>query len=463
MKTVVQRVLALSLLMLLAVPPLPAATLPKSKPEDVGMSSERLRRIDEMLERRIAAGQMTGAVAIVARKGKIVHVTAKGVMDLETKQPVTPATMFRIASMTKPVTSVAIMMMVEEGKVRLNDPVSRYIPEFANLKVAVAAPTAPRGEAAAAAPPAAPATPAAAPATTGQAGQGGRGGGGRGGGGGARGGRGGAPPVFTTVAPTRAVTIKDLLTHTSGLGSGTMANSTISAAAVSRKTGEKLADYIPRLGNTALEFQPGTRWAYSAQAGHDTLGRIVEIASGMPLNEFFQKRIFDPLGMKDIAFWPSEAQWARTASVYTSGNNGLTKNNNPNNMSSNVYFMGSGGLISTAEDYLPFGVMLANGGELNGKHVLGRKTVEMLRSVHIPDTLPGRSAGEAYGLGVRVVSDHARRNTMLSDGTFGWSGVYGTHFFVDPVEQLVGVILVQTAIQEVNRDFEDLVAQSVID
>jgi CubicO group peptidase (beta-lactamase class C family) len=446
MKVVVKRVVTLLLLVLLVAPPLPAATLPKSKPEDVGMSSERLRRIDEMLDKRIAAGQMTGAVAIVARKGKIVHVTAKGVMDLETKQPVTPATMFRIASMTKPVTSVAIMMMVEEGKVRLNDPVSRYIPEFANLKVAVAAPTP---------------APAAVPATPGQAGQGGRGGGG--GGRGGRGGRGGPPPVFTTVAPTRAVTIKDLLTHTSGLGSGTMANSTISAAAVSRKEGEKLADYIPRLGNTALEFQPGSRWAYSAQAGHDTLGRIVEIASGMSLNEFFQKRIFDPLGMKDIAFWPSEAQWARVASVYTGGNNGLTKNNNPNGMSSNVYFMGSGGLISTAEDYLPFGVMLANGGSLNGKHILGRKTVEMLRSVHIPDTLPGRSAGEAYGLGVRVVSDHARRNTMLSNGTFGWSGVYGTHFFVDPVEQLVGVILVQTAIQEVNRDFEDLVAQSIID
>jgi CubicO group peptidase (beta-lactamase class C family) len=437
MKVVVKRAVTLLMLVLLVAPPLPAATLPKAKPEEVGMSSERLRRIDEMLDKRIAAGQMTGAVAIVARKGKIVHVTAKGVMDLESKQPVTPATMFRIASMTKPVTSVAIMMMVEEGKVRLNDPVSRYIPEFANLKVAVAAPAAPRGE-------------TAAPA----AGQAGRGG---------RGGRGGPPPVFTTVAPTRAVTIKDLLTHTSGLGSGTMANSTISAAAVSRKEGEKLADYIPRLGNTALEFQPGSRWAYSAQAGHDTLGRIVEIASGMPLNEFFQKRIFDPLGMKDIAFWPSEAQWARVASVYTGGNNGLTKNNNPNGMSSNVYFMGSGGLISTAEDYLPFGVMLANGGSLNGKHILGRKTVEMLRSVHIPDTLPGRSAGEAYGLGVRVVSDHARRNTMLSNGTFGWSGVYGTHFFVDPVEQLVGVILVQTAIQEVNRDFEDLVAQSIID
>jgi CubicO group peptidase (beta-lactamase class C family) len=342
--------------------------------------------------------------------------------------------MFRVASMTKPVTSVALMMMIEEGKVRLNDPVSRYIPEFKNLKVAVADPAAAaeRGAVSAAAASA-----------------------------GGRGARGGPPPKFTTVAAEREVTIKDLLTHVSGLASGTMSNSTVQA--VARKEGEKLADYIPRLGGTALEFQPGTRWAYSAQAGHDTLGRIVEIASGMPLNEFFQKRIFDPLGMKDITFWPSDAQWPRVASVYNSGASGLTKNNNPNGMSSKVYFMGSGGLISTAEDYIPFGIMLANGGELNGKRILSRKTVEMLRSAHVPDTLPGRASGEGYGLGVRVVTNHVKRGTMLSDGTFGWSGVYGTHFFVDPVEQTVGVLLVQTSNQEVNRDFEDLVAQAIID
>jgi len=443
MKTAAKRTVGLLALSVLIGSQLTAASVSKAKPEDVGMSSERLLRIDQMLERRIASGQISGAVAIVARKGKVVHLTAKGVMDLETKKSVTPATMFRVASMTKPVTSVAIMMMVEEGKVRLNDPVSRYIPEFKNLKVAVAKPS---------------------PEPTAAGAQGGRGGrGGGAGGGGGRGGRGGPPPEFTTVDPQREVTVKDLLTHVSGLGSGTMSNSTISAAAVQRKQGEKLADYIPRLGNTALEFQPGSRWAYSAQSGHDTLGRIVEIASGMPLNEFFQKRIFDPLGMKDITFWPSEAQWTRVASVYDGGQNGLTKRNNPNSMSSNVYFMGSGGLISTAEDYIPFGVMLANGGELNGKRILGRKTVEMLSAVHIPDTLPGRAAGEGYGLGVRVVADHARRNTMLSDGTFGWSGVYGTHFFVDPVEEVVGVLLVQTSIQELNRDFEDMVAQSIVD
>lgn len=431
----------------LLVVPVVSEPLNKVKPEDVGMSSERLQRISQMIKRRIDAGEMTGAVAVVARKGKLAYVTAQGVMDLESKQPITPATMFRVASMTKPVTGVAIMMMIEEGKVRLNDPVSRYIPEFRGLKVAVAIPAAPAGArggnaAPATAAAAAPAAPAA----------GGRGAGGRGA---------APPPEFYTVAAQREITVKDLLTHVSGLASGTLSNSTVQK--VARKQGEKLADYIPRLGSTALEFQPGSRWAYSAQAGFDTLGRIVEIASGMPLDQFFRQRIFDPLEMKDISFWPSEAQWPRVASVYTRTNGMLQKNQNPNGMSSNVYFMGSGGLISTAEDYLPFGVMLANGGELNGKRILSRKTVEMMSAMHVPDTLPGRSAGEGYGLSVRVVTDHAARGTMLSNGTFGWSGAYGTHFFVDPKEQLVGVFMVQTSNQEVNREFEDLVAQAIVD
>src|SRR5688572_17693258 len=296
MKTAVKSVCLCLLLALPVALQVAAAPIPKVKAEEVGMSSERLQRIDQMLERRIAAGEMAGAVAIVARKGKVVHLTAKGVMDLESKQPVTASTMFRVASMTKPVTSVAIMMMIEEGKIRLNDPVSRYIPEFRGQKVAVATPAPSRGENPA--PAAGARGETAAPAAGAGGGRGGRGGG-----------RGGPPPSFTTVAAQREVTIKDLLTHTSGLSSGAMSNSTVQS--IARKQGEKLADYIPRLGTTTLEFQPGSRWAYSAQAGHDTLGRMVEIASGMPLNEFFQKRIFDPLGMKDITFWPSQSQWPR--------------------------------------------------------------------------------------------------------------------------------------------------------
>jgi CubicO group peptidase (beta-lactamase class C family) len=337
-------------------------------------------------------------------------------MDLDTRQPMTPASMFRIASMTKPVIGVSIMMLVEEGKLHLNDPVARYIPQFANMKVAMAR-----------------------PATGGSEG-----------------------PGFYTVPAQRAITIKDLLTHTSGLGSGPMGDSEI--AKVARKDGDKLSDYIPRLGGTVLEFQPGSRWTYSPGAGFETLGRIIEIASGLPLDQFFQTRIFDPLAMKDITFWPSDAQMPRVASVYQRTPNGLSKTRMPNDtMSRNVYFRGSGGLYSTADGYVPLGMMLANGGELNGKRLLSRKSVEMLSAVHVPDTLPGRPAGEGYGLSVRVVTNHAARNTLLSDGTYGWSGAQGTHFFVDPKEQMVGVLMVQTSNNEVRSEFEDLVAQSISD
>ena len=412
MKTIIQSGLLFSLLAVTIV----AASSPTVKPEDVGLSSERLQRMSQMIQRRITAGDIAGAVTVVARQGKIAHLSAQGVTDLVSKQPITPASMFRIASMTKPVVGVAIMMMVEEGRLRLNDPISRYIPEFRGMKVGVAQPV---GE------------------------------------------RGGESP-FYTVPAQREITVKDLLTHVSGLGSGPMGNSDI--AKVARKEGDKLADYIPRLGSTTLEFQPGSRWTYSPGAGFETLGRIVEIASGLPLDRFLRTRIFDPLGMKDITFWPSDAQWPRVATVYARGQNGLAKSQMPNDtMSRNVYFRGSGGLYSTAEDYIPVGMMLANGGELNGTRLLSRKSVEMMSAVHVPDTLPGRPAGEGYGLSVRVVTNHAARGTLLSDGTYGWSGAQGTHFFVDPKEQLVGVLMVQTSIPELIRDFEDLVAQSIID
>jgi CubicO group peptidase (beta-lactamase class C family) len=391
------------------------AESPTAKPEDVGLSAQRLTRITQMLGRRIAAGDLAGAVTVVARRGKVAHHVTQGVMDLESKRPMANDTMFRIASMTKPIMGVSVMMLVEEGALRLNDPVSKYLPSFKGMKVAVAQPA----------------------------------------------GRGGEPQ-FYTVPAQREITIKDLLTHVSGLGSGPMSNSTLDK--VARKDGETLADYIPRLGGTTLEFQPGSRWSYSPGAGFETLGRIVEIASGQPLDRFVRSRIFDPLGMKDIGFWPSESQWTHVATVYQRSASGLTRTVPANDtMSRNVYFRGSGGLYSTAIDYVPFGMMLAGGGQLNGTRLLSRKTVEMLRAAHVPDTLPGRPAGEGYGLSVRVVTNHAARNTMLSDGTFGWTGAQGTHFFVDPKEELVGVLMVQTSNQEIIRDFEDLVEQSIAD
>ena len=370
-------------------------------PEDVGLASGRLQRISDMLQRHVAAGDLAGGIAAVGRRGTVVYTATHGVMDLETKRPMAASTMFRIASMTKPIIGAAIMMLVDDGTIRLQDPVARFIPTFKAMQV-------------------------------------------------------GAAPA------ARDITVMDLLTHTSGLGSGPASNAAIEK--VARKEGERLADYIPRLGGTPLEFQPGTRWAYSSFAGFETLGYVIEVASGMPLDRFLRTRLFDPLGMTDITFWPSAEQSRRLASIYLAEGGRLKKTVMPNDlMSRNVYFRGSGGLYSTAEAYMPFGLMLANGGELNGRRILTRKSVDTMTAAHVPDTLPGRPAGEGFGLSVRVVTDRAARGTQLSNGTYGWSGAQGTHFFVDPQQQLVGVLMIQTPDNAIRGEFENLVAQAVAD
>ena len=364
-----------------------AAAHAAPNPEAVGLSRERLERIDAMIERRIAAGELTGAVTIVARRGQVAHVSVHGVMDLETRQPMRADTLFRIASMTKPIVGVGVMMMVEENKLRLT---TRCRATFRS-SATCAWPS--RGPEAAAAR---------------------------------------APGFDTRAAAARG---HDQGSADARLGARQRPDEQQHDRAVARKEGETLADYIPRLGGTALEFQPGSRWTYSPGAGFETLGRVLEIVSGMPLDEFFEQRIFAPLGMRDITFWPTDSQWPRVATVYRREESGLAKQTLPNDtLSRNVYFRGSGGLYSTAESYVPFGIMLANGGELGGVRLLSRKSVEMLGAVHVPDTLPGRPAGEGFGLSVRVVTDHAARGTLLSDGTYGWSGAQGTHFFVDPKE-----------------------------
>jgi CubicO group peptidase (beta-lactamase class C family) len=392
------------------------------KPEGTGLSAERLKRVNNLIERRIEAKDISGAVTLVARRGSIAHLEAQGLMDIETNKPMAKDAIFRIASMTKPVVGVAILMLIEEGKVRLSDPVSRFIPEFKELKVAVAQPiAAPAGGARGAAP----------AATT---------------------------PRFYVVPAEREITIRDLLTHTSGLGSGTISNA--EATRLGRKPTDTLADYIPRLGSTPLEFQPGSRWAYSGGAGFDTLGRVVEIASGMPLDRFFQQRIFEPLGMKDTSFSPAPA--SRRVTMYQRTPTGLQKSQNQTSPNT-VYFSGGGGLSSTAEDYFKFAQMLVNGGQLNGKRLLSPRTVELMGSTYIPDTLQGRPRGESWGLSVRVVTDPPARNTALSNGSFGWSGAFGTHFWVDPKEKLLAILMVQTSNQEMSRDFEAAVMQAIVE
>jgi len=358
-------------------------------------------------------------VTLVARYGKVAHLQAHGVMDLESKKPMATDGLFRIMSMTKPVVGVSILMLMEEGKVRLTDPVSKFIPELKGLKVAVAQPA--QGGAAA------PGAPAA--------------------------------PRFYTVPADHEITIRELLTHTSGLVSGPMSSGANRAVALKGK--ESLADYLPRLAQTPLEFQPGTRWAYSAQAGFDVLTRIVEIASGQPADRFIKARIFDPLGMKDTFFYPAEGN-PRMVTLYQRTPEGtLRRQTNPGFMNG-VYFSGGGGLFSTAEDYFQFAQMLLNGGQLNGKRLLGERTVALMRSVYAPDTLPGRPAGEGYGLSVRVVNSAVNRNTFLSDGSFGWSGAFGTHFWIDPQEKIVGVVMTQTPNNEFRNDYENAVMQAIV-
>jgi len=403
----------------------PAAENAMAKPEDVGLSSERLARITEMMKRHVAAGEISGGVTLVARHGRIVHLEATGTTDVDTKKPMTKDAVFRIASMTKPVTGVAIMMMMEEGKLKITDPVSKYIPSFKDLKVAVAEPK--RGAAAS----------AAADEPT--------------------------PVKYYSVPAEREITIRDLLTHVSGLASGPMSNDSIRRPEIARKPTDTLADYIPRLGKSLLEFQPGSRWSYSPQAGFDTLGRIVEITSGMPFDQFLRQRVFDPLGMKDVSFYPTETLEPRMVTPYQLDPKGkMSKNTNPGSMQSKVYFMGSGGLITTAEEYAKFAQMLVNGGELNGKRLLSPRTVTYMASVHASDQLEGRVPGEGFGLSVRVVRDGVASGSRVSDGSFGWSGAYGTHFWVDQKEDLIAIMMIQTPVREMRPEFENAVMQAIV-
>jgi CubicO group peptidase (beta-lactamase class C family) len=416
---------ALVLLIALALPLRLTGAMPATKPEDAGFSADRLGQIAKLMQRQIDAKNFSGAVTLVARNGRIVHHEAHGLMDLDARKPMQKDAIFRIMSMTKPVVGVAVLMMMEEGKVRLTDPVSRFIPEFREQKVAVALPV-PAGR-----------------------------------GGGAAAGRGGgaAPaPRFYTVPADREITVRDLLTHTSGLVSGTISNA--EAGRVAAQPTETLAHYLPRLGAVPLEFQPGTRWAYSAAAGFDVLSRIVEIASGMPIDRFMKQRLFDPLGMKDTTYIPPNGS-PRLAKLYSRTADGLRPQQDPNFMNG-VYFSGGGGLFSTAEDYAQFAQMLLSEGQMNGHRFLSPRLIELMRSVYAPDTLPGRPKGEGYGLSVRVVNDPVERNTFLSQGSFGWSGLFGTHFWVDPKEKIVGILMAQTSPAGVREDFENAVMQAIV-
>lgn len=405
-------VLACALLVLLSWP-VPAAT-PRAKPEDVGLSSERLRRVGEAMQRQIQSRQIASAVTLVARRGRVAHLEAFGQLDVQSKKPVATDSLFRIASMSKPVTGVAILMLLEEGKLRLTDPVSRFIPEFKALQVSADA---------------------------------------------------------MTVPAKREIRVADLLTHTSGLVSGG-ANAEIAKTLPgmalltdTTRPQESLERYLPRIASFPLSFQPGERYSYSPLAAFDALGRIVEVASGQTFDRFLKNRLFDPLGMTNTSFTIWREQPHRLALIYRRVPGGIEKFANQNQLVGDVYFSGGAGLVSTAEDYYLFAQMLLDRGRANGRVLLSPTTVDLMTAPHAPDTLPGSTRGGDFGLSVQVMRDPVALGQRVSSGSFGWGGAYGTNFWVDPKEKLVGVLMsqMQGGSGETRSDFQNAVMQSIVE
>ena len=394
-----------------------AAEIPTAEAESVGMSTERLLRIDTAMQRHIEAGDIQGAVTAVARRGKVVHFKAHGLMDVDAGRPMAEDAVFIMMSSTKPVLGVAAMMMIEEGLIRPNDPVSDYIPEFAEMQVAVLAE---------------PADEDVSPFGVDRENL----------------------PDHRLVAAETPITIEHLLTHTSGLASGGL-GSAVSPPGAERDT---LASYIPTLGEAILDFQPGSRWTYSGGTGLDVVARIVEIVSGTPYEEFVQTRIFDPLEMNDTHYnLPPEKASRRVV---------MPGRDISRWMQETTYFSGSYGLSSTAKDYLHFEQMLANGGELFGRRLLGSRSVEMMGSDHLDGLYRGftqTARGQGFGYTVSVVLDPIAADSRRSAGAFGWGGAFGTRSWTDPAEELVGVIMLQQPYGPAQYDFENAVRQAIID
>jgi CubicO group peptidase (beta-lactamase class C family) len=395
-----------------------------SKAEDVGMSSERLARIQPMIQSHLDGKDFSGAVTLVARKGRVVHFEAHGLADVEAHKSMTKDTLFRLASMTKPVTAVSILMLLEEGKLVLSDPISKFIPEYKSPKVAVC--TLPND-----------------PAGAG----------------------------LRLVPAAREITVQDLLTHTSGLANGFEGPAGDFVRRANLPAGGSLDERVKRAATLPLNFQPGTQWEYSPSTGFDTLGRIVEILSGMSLDQFFKTRVFDPLGMKDTFFTVPASRQSDLAVAYTKGENGLTRPQAPAARAEpdGRYFSGAGGLTGTAADYLAFSQMLLNGGQLNGVRLLGRKTIELMTSDAIGALDLRNYAGDqvlkgyGFGLGVRVRRSTGDNGWMGSIGDYGWAGALGTYFWIDPKEQLIGIVMIQTRNTRLRMEYPNLVYQAVSD
>jgi CubicO group peptidase (beta-lactamase class C family) len=404
------------------------AGLPTAKPEEVGMSSERLARIRVAMQRYIDRKEVPGVVTLVARRGKVVHFEALGLRNVEARDPMTTDTIFRIASMTKPIASVALMMLHEEGYFLLSDPISKWLPEFADMKVAATAPPAERIDA-----------------------------------------------PYKLVPAARPITIKHVLTHTAGLPN-TYRGFTVAdyaKATAKAKPDETTADRVKRIARLPLNFHPGDAWEYGP--GTDVVGVLVERISGMSLDEFFRKRIFEPLGMKDTYFYLPGSKVDRLAALYqpdAAANNQIKLTEAPTVESRwvkepHTLFSGAGGLVSTAADYVRFHQMMLNSGELDGVRLLGRKTVELMTANHIGDLQVWLTGpGYGFGLGYSVIKDVGQAAVTSSAGTYGWGGAFCTYFWVDPVEEMVGVVMTQVRPYthlNIRQELQVLANQAIVD
>jgi CubicO group peptidase (beta-lactamase class C family) len=393
--------------------------LAAAPPESVGVSAERLARLDAAMKKMVDDKQVAGLVTLLERHGKVVDYNAHGQLDVRKPDQLQKDSIFRIYSMSKPVTGVAMMMLYEEGKWQINDPVSRYIPEFARLKVYTG-----RNED-------------------------------------------GTPKLEDA---RRSMTMRELMTHTAGLGYVLSANNPVDKMIIDGKilnADAPLQAMIDGLAKTPLLAQPGTRWSYSIAV--DVQGYLVEKFSGMPFGEFARKRIFEPLGMKDTGFYVPKEKIARLAQVHTGAGANLAVD--PNRPDATVVPLGpsgGGGLYSTAMDYARFCEMLLEGGQFNGVRLLAPHTVEMMRTNYVnPDPLKTMPPGTGWGMDFQILTDSAAAGDPAPTGAYSWFGIAGTWFWIDPSNDLafVGMVSHQNlgttrAIHAMSRS---LVYQSVVE
>jgi CubicO group peptidase (beta-lactamase class C family) len=429
-----------------------ARELPTSKPQRVGVSQQRLDRITAHMNQAVEDGVMIGGMGMVARNGKIIYSEVYGQADREAGTKMTSDALYRIYSMSKPVVSVALMMLYEEGRLFLNDPVAKYIPELANLEVAIATAD---GK-----------TKMVSDGTNSKS---------------------TSSVDEEKIGQTRKAksqpTVRDLMRHTAGLTYGIFGNTEVDkqyrGANILRNA--DLEEFVTELGKIPLQFDPGTRWHYSVSV--DVMGRVVEVISGLSLGEFLEQRIFGPLQMRDTAFTVPAAKMDRLVQIYSPEGMGegamaflqpTTSNKlvpspaelNDNFMEGATFQSGGAGLISTARDYMRFSQMMLNNGELDGVRILSRKSVELMTSNHMAGVEHPFAGGRiGFGLGFAVAVDQGAVGELGSVGEFNWGGAAGTTFWIDPKEQLVGLFMVQSIPHRtrLGKTFKLLTYQSIVD